>query len=129
MRRFVLAMLAMPVFPAVALAQNDTTAPPAMTAPGTAGPDASAPAGPGGPHQGGMMKTLQAKFAAANTTHDGHLTLAQAETAGFKPVVANFSAIDTARRGYVTLNDIEAWRMEQMAQKLEQRAAALRAQD
>jgi hypothetical protein len=132
MRRFVLAMLAMPMLPAFAAAQTAATpaTPPAATAPGATPPG---PAGDGhwGGHwrHGGMMKMLQAKFAAANTTHDGHLTLAQAQAAGLKPIVDHFSEIDVSHRGYVTMNDIAAWRMDRKAQKLEQRAAALRAQD
>jgi len=125
MRRFVLAMLAVPMLPPVAVAQTAAATPPAITAPDGATP------GQWGHwhHHGGMMKLWQAKFAAANTTHDGHLTLAQAQAAGMTPIVANFTAIDTAHRGYVTFNDIMAWRMDRMAAKLQTRAAALRAQD
>jgi len=125
MRRFVLAMLAVPMLPAVAVAQTAAATPPAITA-----PDSATPGQWGHWHRhGGMMKLWQAKFAAANTTHDGHLTLAQARAAGMTPIVANFTAIDTAHRGYVTFNDIMAWRMDRMAAKLQTRAAALRAQD
>jgi hypothetical protein len=129
MRRFVLAMLAAPLFPAAALAQ---TAPSPATPPAAGAP--AAPGQSGGHwhghwHHGDMMKIWQAKFAAANTTHDGHLTLAQAQAADLKPVVDHFAEIDTAHRGYVTFNDIVAWRMDRMAAKLEQKAAALRAQD
>ncbi len=77
----------------------------------------------------GLLADGQAKFAAANTTHDGHLTLAQAQTAGLKSIAANFTAIDTKNRGYVTFNDILAWRLDQRAQKMEQKAEALRASD
>jgi len=72
---------------------------------------------------------LAQKFAAANTTHDGHLTLAQAQAAGLHMVVDHFSDIDMSHRGYVTMNDIAAWRMDDMAKHLEQKAAELRAQD
>lgn len=68
------------------------------------------------------------RFNAANTTHDGHLTLAQAKAANLRPVVDHFAEIDTANRGYVTFNQVEAWHMEEMAKHLEKRAAALRAQ-
>jgi hypothetical protein len=69
------------------------------------------------------------KFYAANTTHDGHLTLAQAKAAGFQPIVDHFTDIDVAKRGYVTFYDIQAWHLDDMAKHLEAKAAALRAQD
>jgi hypothetical protein len=50
------------------------------------------------------------RFAAANVTGDGHLTLAQAR-AGHMPAIArHFAEIDTAGRGYVTLADIRSYR-------------------
>ncbi len=55
------------------------------------------------------------KFEAANTTHDGHLTLAQAQ-AGEMPMVArNFGAIDADHKGYITLEDIRAFRQARRA--------------
>ena len=102
------------------------TMPPSSTA--TAPANAPLQGWHGGRHTG-MMRAMQARFTAANTSHDGHLTLAQAQAADLKIVVANFSAIDTGRRGYVTFNDIMAWRLDQIAQRLQTRAAALRAQD
>ncbi len=97
-------------------------------APATAPTTAAVPGWQAGRHSG-MMKAMQARFVAANTSHDGHLTLAQAQAAGLKIVVASFTAIDTKNRGYVTFNDIMAWRLDQIAQRLQNRAAALRAQD
>jgi len=89
------------------------------------------PPGAPGPrgHDGGMMQRWQAHFDAANTTHDGHLTLAQAQAAGLKPIVDHFAAIDTQNRGYLTFNQIMAWKLDQEAQRLERKAASLRAQD
>lgn len=55
-------------------------------------------------------RTMQDRFDAANTTHDGHLTLEQAHTGRMNSVVRDFAAIDTAKRGYVTLDDIKAHR-------------------
>jgi len=46
------------------------------------------------------------RFVAANTTHDGCLTFAQAQAANMLVVTRNFPAIDTAHRGCVTLRDI-----------------------
>lgn len=73
-------------------------------------PDAygQAPA-PGAPAQHMGMKQ---RFAMANTTHDGRLTLEQAEAAGMRNVARHFAAIDRDRKGYVTLQDIHAWHRE-----------------
>ena len=46
------------------------------------------------------------RFAAADTNHDGKLTLAEAE-AGMPRVAANFSKIDADGSGTVTLAEIE----------------------
>ncbi len=60
---------------------------------------------------------FRAKFAAANVTHDGHLTRAQAE-AGHMPRIAKlFDAIDSDHKGYVTLKDIQAFRQAHRAPK------------
>jgi hypothetical protein len=53
-----------------------------------------------------MEQQLQARFAAANTTHDGKLTLAQAQ-AGMPRIAQYFEQIDTQKQGYVTLAQIE----------------------
>jgi len=47
------------------------------------------------------------RFAAADTNHDGQLTLAEAE-AGMPRVAANFNKIDVDKSGAVTLAEIEA---------------------
>jgi hypothetical protein len=132
MRRFVIPAFAALVFSTGLAAAQTTSATPqaAAPAPPSAAPQSTAPA-----HhwnhgrQAAMLRKWKAKFAAANTTHDGHLTLAQAQTAGLKPIAANFTAIDIKNRGYVTFNDILAWRLDAQAQKLQQKAAALRATD
>lgn len=134
MRRFAfLALLSLAVLPGVALAQ-DASNPPAA-------PSAGLDNGPGGhhwhhgggcQHRGGWQEREAAfldKFYAANTTHDGHLTLAQAKAAQLKPVVDHFAQIDTKNRGYVTFYDLQAWHLDRMAQRLEQKADQLRAQD
>jgi hypothetical protein len=70
--------------------------------------------------EGGQQSRAQAfiaRFEAANTTHDGHLTLEQAQ-AGHLPMIAkNFSAIDKDGKGYVTLSDIQAWRHARAEQR------------
>ncbi|GLQ97776.1 EF-hand domain-containing protein [Dyella mobilis] len=55
-----------------------------------------------------MMQTLQQKFDAADTNHDGKLTLAEAQ-AGMPRVAQHFNEIDTNRQGYITLNQIKAF--------------------
>jgi hypothetical protein len=119
------------------MAQSDNSAPPpppdGFGGPGPMG----GPGGPGGPGDWGGKGGRHGmdpgeflmKFYAANTTHDGHLTLAQAKAAGLEPVVDHFSDIDTAKRGYVTYYDIAAWRLDDMAKHLQERADELRAQD
>jgi hypothetical protein len=143
MRRFLLASC-IALLPGVALAQSDSAAPPPggnammmMAAPngGMDGSMGGSMAGPGGwGGKGGHHHFMDPaaflmKFYAANTTHDGHLTLAQAKAAGFQPIVAHFTDIDVAKHGYVTFYDIQAWRLDDMAKHLEAKAAALRAQD
>ncbi len=124
MRRFILLpFLATLAVPGLALAQAAPNPPPAMQAPGTP---------PGPPVQGehghlAMEQKMHNRFNAANITHDGHLTLAQATAAGLKPVVKHFAEIDTAKRGYVTFNQVQAWHMDEMAKRLEKKAAELRA--
>jgi hypothetical protein len=129
MRRLVFAVLLSLAMPACALAQSDAQPPPG-------GPDA--PPSPGGwmGHDHGMKGhhhmdpgEMLDKFYAANTTHDGHLTLAQAKTADMKPVVEHFSEIDTKHRGYVTFYDIQAWHMDDMAKHMEAKADELRLKD
>lgn len=58
---------------------------------------------------GAAHQPMRERFAAANTTHDGHLTLAQAQAADLKPVVRNFDAIDAEHKGYVTLDDVRGF--------------------
>ena len=70
----------------------------------------------GSPRMERMMQQLQERFAAANTTHDGKLTLAQAQT-GMPMVAKHFDQIDTQKNGYVTLPQIEAFMREHAAQR------------
>jgi hypothetical protein len=62
-----------------------------------------------------MAQQLQTRFASANSTQDGKLTRQQA-AAGMPMVARYFDQIDTAKAGYVTLPQIEAF--------MQQRAAA-----
>ena len=83
----------------------------AQPAPSPAGPAPSAASAPAAkahaaskPHR----MTWEQRFAAANTTHDGHLTMQQAE-AGYSTVARHFHEIDTGKKGYVTEEDITDW--------------------
>jgi hypothetical protein len=46
-------------------------------------------------------------FAAADTNHDGQLTLSEAKQ-GMPRLAANFDKIDTAKKGYVTVEQIKS---------------------
>ena len=65
--------------------------------------DSSASGVPPAPHN---AHRLQDKFATANVTHDGHLTLAQAKTGDMPMVARNFTKIDADHKGYATWADI-----------------------
>ena len=56
-------------------------------------------------HSGGM----DAHFAAANTTHDGHLTKAQADQSGWTRVSKHFDEIDADHKGWVSVDQIHAF--------------------
>ncbi len=90
--RLLHALFMIPLFCAPALAE--TVAPPAAT------------------HQG--RRSAAEHFADANTTHDGHMTLPQA-AAGYKSIAKSFAQIDSKGRGYVTLDDIKAWKAAKKA--------------
>jgi hypothetical protein len=60
------------------------------------------------------MQQLQARFATANTTHDGKLTRAQAAQ-GMPMVAQNFDQIDTQKTGYITLAQIEQFMQQRAA--------------
>ncbi|MDE8348047.1 MAG: hypothetical protein POG74_00995 [Acidocella sp.] len=132
MRRFIfIPLLATLIVPGMALAQSAPNPPSTMQGPGGAPPGTplGAPVAPGhGDHRHmAMDQKMHDRFNAANTTHDGHLTLAQATAADLKPVVKHFAEIDTAKRGYVTFNEVQAWHMDEMAKRLEKKAGELRA--
>jgi hypothetical protein len=136
MRRLLLASC-IALLPGLALAQSDNSPPAAPPDAGMGGPMGGP--GMGGSGMGGWgdkhghrfmdQGAFLMKYYAANTTHDGHLTLAQAKTAGLQPVVDHFTDIDVNKHGYVTFYDIQAWQLDDMAKRLEKRADELRAQD
>lgn len=61
------------------------------------------------PRQHHPRMTWEAHFGQANLAHDGHLTLAEAK-GGDTLVAKHFDEIDTTHRGYVTEDDVRAWR-------------------
>jgi hypothetical protein len=89
--------------------------PPGYGAGPEAGPPGAAPGMEGGGGQG--HGKLAEKFAEANVTHDGRLTQAQAQAAGMHAVAHHFAEIDRDQKGYVTLQDLKAWRQERKAEK------------
>lgn len=56
--------------------------------------------------RGGSVET---HFAEANTTHDGHLTRAQAEQSSWKRVVKRFDEIDTDHKGWISVDQIHEY--------------------
>ena len=60
------------------------------------------------PHH--ARETWEQHFAQANQAHDGHLTLEEAQ-GGFALVAKHFEDIDVHHKGYVTQNDVRAWRV------------------
>jgi hypothetical protein len=83
-----------------------TTESPAMPAtPGTPAPTTTTPA----KKPATRRMTLQQRFDAANTAHDGHLTKDQATAANWPYVANNFAAMDKDKKGYVTVQDIRAY--------------------
>lgn len=79
-------------------------------------PVAAAPVAPSSqqsvsPPYGGRRpyrETLEQRFSAANTTHDGKLTLDQAK-AGLPYAARHFPDIDKDHHGYVTVEEIRAY--------------------
>ncbi len=71
----------------------------------------------------GAHKTAQQRFEDANTTHDGHLTEAQAKSAHLRGVATHFAEIDKSHRGYITFEEIRAWRAERRAARKAAKAA------
>lgn len=91
--------------------------PAASPAPATVAPAAPAPSGTAAAPatRTRTRRTMAERFDAANTTHDGHLTLAQAKAGRMVAVSRDFAQIDKQHRGYVTMDDIKAFRAERRA--------------
>jgi hypothetical protein len=97
---------------------NAGSPPPALATP-AARPTTVAPAAPVAASpaatSGHPRRTMDERFAAANTTKDGKLTLDQAKAGHLRAVARDFAMIDKTKRGYVTLDDIKAHQSEQRA--------------
>ncbi len=112
MRRFLPAAAALALLAFQAQAQTtDQSAPAALAAPAPA--PATPPAATGTPmmqkpmaHQMSHRMSLQQRFDAANTSHDGKLTKDQAAAAKWPWVDRNFDAMDKDHKGYVTVEDL-----------------------
>jgi len=117
--------LALPKFVSLAAALAVLAGPAAMAqqispmtgttaSPPTMAPAAAPSAAPAAPATAPVRvrrgrQTMQQRYEAANTTHDGKLTLEQARAGRMTRVVRNFDAIDSGRKGYVTLAEIHAF--------------------
>jgi Ca2+-binding EF-hand superfamily protein len=53
-------------------------------------------------------QAIAAKFQAADVNHDGKLTLEEAKS-GMPPVAEAFDQIDVEKKGYITLEQIQAF--------------------
>ncbi len=117
--RFFVALVSLPLFAAAAQAQTagpGSTAPAPMAAPAgvtaPATPPAASTTGPARSQHHAARESMQQRFDAANTTHDGKLTLEQAK-AGMPRVARHFSAIDKDNKGYVTIDEIHEYNSAQ----------------
>jgi hypothetical protein len=72
------------------------------------------PPATGTPPAHAARQTWQQHFTQANLAHDGHLTLEEAK-GGYADVARHFDDIDVGHRGYVTQDDIQAWRAARRA--------------
>ncbi len=61
------------------------------------------------PIPAGRTSGVEARFASANTTHDGHLTKDQVERSDWTRVARHFDEIDTANRGWISVEEIHAF--------------------
>jgi hypothetical protein len=76
-----------------------------------ASPQAQEPASAAPRH---ARQTWEQRFSQANLAHDGHLTLEEAQS-GYSLVAKHFDDIDIDHKGYVTTNDVRAWRIMRKA--------------
>ena len=115
MRLTLLAATLFGALTAPAFAQNAAAPPPGYQSAPPSGYQGAPPSDYQGNPQGAPphhahSNKMRERFDAANVTHDGRLTRAQAEQAGLRMVSKNFDTIDTAHKGYVTFDEVKAYR-------------------
>lgn len=108
---FVAGLLCCPVVVAPAAAQPVPPVP---------GPVQGGPSSDGAPPPASRSHPFIEDFRAANTTHDGRLTLQQAQAAaGTVPhmtaVVRHFAEVDVQHKGFITIQDIRAYMQRRRA--------------
>jgi hypothetical protein len=112
MRAIVLAAVLAVAFATPGLAQ------PRFGRPGGFGPRGFAQGPAFGHHfPGAHPGRMQQRFNSANISHDGKLTLAQARNANMNAVARHFDEIDTAHKGYITMDDVRSYRRKVMARR------------
>jgi len=80
----------------------------------TSAPPSVSPSVP--PDAAQMRATVSDRFAAADVNHDNKLTREEA-VAKMPGVARNFDRIDKTKKGYVTLEDVEAYAKERSTQR------------
>ena len=96
------------------------SSPPGSAAPAPGGgaygaAPAAQPGGYGAQPGSQPRMNMRQRFDAANITHDGRLTLQQAQAAHLSRVVHNFGSIDRDHKGYVTMQDLREWHRSRRA--------------
>jgi len=130
------ALLALSLWAPFAAQAQTVAAAPTAPAPTAPAPTATAPTADAAPATTGVApkpakpkpattqaQRFQKRFDAANTSHDGHLTLEQAKAAKWTAVVRRFSKIDVDQKGYVTAPELRADYLTQRAAKAKQNAS------
>lgn len=107
---------------------NAGTPPPALARPTAVTPAAPTPTPSAPPattttSTAHPRKTMDERFAAANTTHDGKLTRAQASAGHLRAITRDYDQIDRSKKGYVTLDEVKAHQSEQRAARKAAREA------
>ena len=76
---------------------------------------------PAAPDKQDMRARISTRFSAADVDHDGKLT--REEAAKMPMVARNFDQIDKTKKGYVTLEDLQAFARERAAARQAAKAA------
>lgn len=94
-------------------------------APSTTAASAAAPLSSAAPvgKKHNKRVSLQQHFDAANTSHDGKLTRAQATAANWGYVTKHFDVMDSTHKGYVTAADVHAYGVAAHAARAQRKGA------